>query len=195
MRKKLETTASSPLPNQELAETPGEESVALNFVEADDTVAPEKEPSKLKMVFSNVFLTTEEEEKNEKKPRRKKSTFFVKNTPLVCGGLLVVINMLVPEEYKEVFFVQEKAYQLTPTQEQLMDMLTPLARIADRHTHLADINPDVLDAIASGQAVVAYGMELRATLILKAHLERQAKEAEKMQNVEVWRNRLNGFTE
>lgn len=193
MRKKLETTSS--LPNQEQPAQEQEESVALNFVEADDTLPPEKEPSRLKKAFSNVFLTTEEEEKNEKKPRRKKSTFFVKNTPLVCGGMLFLIQWLVPEEYKEVFFVQEKAYQLTPTQEQLMDMLTPLARIADRHTHLADINPDVLDAIASGQAVVAYGMELRATLILKAHLERQAKEAHKMQNVEVWRERINGFTE
>lgn len=194
MRKKIEQ--SSLTPDQEnINDQPGDDTVSLQFVEADDTVEPEKPPSKLKKAFTSVFTTTDEEEANAKKPRKRKSTFFVKHVALVCGGMLFVIHLLVPEEYKNVFYVQDKAYTLLPTEEQMADMLTPLARIADRHTHIADVNPDLVDILASIQASAAYGMELRATLILKAHIDKKAKETENFKQQEVWRNRLNGFTE
>lgn len=169
-----------------------ENTVSLKFEEATDVVEPEK-PGKLKAAFKNVFTTTDEEEANAKKPRRKKSTFFVKHVELVCGGMLFCIHLLVPENYKETFYINETAYQYLPTEKQLSEMLTPLARIADRHTHIADINPDILDVLACGQACAAYGMELRATLILKAHIDKQQKEQAKHEQNEIWRNRLNGF--
>lgn len=183
-----QSRTEQPTTNAPLALDPGE-TVSLTIAEATDVVEPEK-PSRLKRAIKNVFTTDEEE---DKKPRRKRSTFFVKHTPLVIGGMLFCIHLLCPEEYKEVFFVNEKQYQYLPTEEQLSEILTPIARIADRHTHIADINPDVLDIIASGQACVAYGMELRATLILKAHIDKKAREEEKARQTEVWRNRLNGL--
>ena len=162
-------------------------------IAAPDDVSEAEQPSRLKRAFQNVFTTTDEEERNEKKPRRKKSTFFVKHTYLIVGGLMFVIHYLVPDEYKEVFYVNERQYTLLPTETHITDILTPLARIADRHTHIADINPDVLDVLASAQACVACGMEIRASLILKAHIEKKQREEEKLAQQEVWRNRLNGL--
>lgn len=186
MRKK--TNPIDPTPEQEVEET-----VSLQFVEADDVAPPEK-PRKLKKAFESVFLTTDEEEAQAKKPKRKKSTFFVKNVEIVVGGMLFCIHLLVPDEYKEVFYVNEKPYQYLPTDKQLSDILTPIARIADRHTHIADVNPDILDILACIQASAAYGMELRATLILKAYIDKQQKQEQKKNDMELWRNRLNGLT-
>lgn len=169
-----------------------QETVSLKFEEAEDVVEPEK-PSRVKAAFKQVFTTTDEEEANAKKPRKKKSTFFVKNVELVVGGMLFCIHLLVPENYKETFYVNETAYQYLPTEKQLSEIITPLARIADRHTHIADINPDILDVLACGQACAVYGMELRATIILKAHIDKKAKQEEKVQNNEMWRNRINGL--
>jgi hypothetical protein len=168
-------------PEQKPKETNNlEESVNINFVEADDTAPPEK-PRRFKKVFSNVFLSEDENEK--KAARKKKSTFFVKNVPLITGGLLFCIHLLTPDEYSEVFYVNEKPYQYLPTDTQVNDVLVPIARIADRHTNITEINPDLLDILASGQAIVAYGMELRATMLLKRFLdEKERKEAMKNNN-------------
>lgn len=202
MRKNTEDVASSSLPTQELSElatkeeedTLKPEALNISFDEPTDISEPGKKPSRIKKAFSQVFLTTEDEEKNEKSTkRRKKSSFFTKHIDIIIGGSLFVINLLVPEEYKEVFYINEQAYSLLPTNEHMNGILLPLARIADRHTHIADIHPDVTDALASMQACFAYGMEMRANLMLKRHIEKQ-KELEKRQaENEVWRNRLNGL--
>jgi len=187
-------------PDETPVKTTEQETVSLQFVEADDTIPPEK-PSRLKKAFTQVFTTTDEEDKPTKKTR-KKSTFFVKNTELVVGGMLFCIHLLVPDEYKEIFYVNEQPYQYLPTEKQLSDILTPIARIADRHTHIADINPDVLDVLACGQSCAAYGMELRATIILKAYIDKKAKQDEKVKNMQhngfkpmedVWKDRINGY--
>lgn len=170
------------------------ETITLSFVEADDAIEPEK-PSKLKAAFKQVFTTTEEEERAEKKPRKRQSRFFVKHTPLVCGGLLVLIHWLAPEEYRENFYVNDTAYSLLPSQEHLQNILTPIARIADRHTHIADINPDMADILASLQASAAYGMELRAALLLKHHLEKKQKQEQLLNQQDIWRKRINDFGE
>lgn len=195
MKKKLDQLSLTPQepPNDKPEET-GEETVSLSFVEATDTVEPEK-PSKLKKAFTSVFTTTEDEEKDAKKTRKRKSTFFVKHTELVVGGMLFCIHLLVPDDYKEVFYINDKPYQYLPTEEQLSEIITPLARIADRHTHIADINPDLVDVLACIQASTMYGMELRATMILKAHIDKKVKDDQNAQQQEVWRNRINGFTE
>lgn len=188
-RPRKNATAQDTTPVLEDSAQKAEDTISLSFVEAEDALEPEK-PNKLKKAFTSVFTTTEEE---EKKPRKKKSTFFVKHTYLVVGGLLFCIHLLVPEEYKAVFYVNEQSYQYLPTEEQLSEILTPLARIADRHTQIADINPDILDVLACAQASAAYGMELRATIILKAHIDKKAKEEARMKDQEIWRNRVNGL--
>lgn len=172
-----------------------EESLSLTFEEATDVVAPEK-PSRLKSAFKQVFTTTDDDEKPAKSRRKKKSVFWQETaTPLVIGGLLWTIHLLVPDEYKEVFYVGETAYQFMPTEKHLQEIITPLARIADRHSPDVAINPDLLDLIACGQASFAYGMELRATMILKAHIDKKAREEKKADINEVWRNRLNGYAD
>lgn len=183
----------TPETNQEIntkeqnKEAAPEETVNLAFVEADD-VPPGEKPSRLKKAFKNVFLT---EDANESKPaRKKKSTFFVKNSPLAVGGLLFCIHLLTPDEYKEAFVINDRAYSFVPTQEQMSEIIVPLARIADRHTNITEINPDLLDILASGQACAAYGLELRATIMLKRFLDEKDRKEKQAKQVLVpnWRD-------
>jgi hypothetical protein len=187
-----------PMPEQkgipEKNVTPEEkDAVTLSLVEAED-IAPtqEKKPNRIKQVASHIFNTLDSEEQTDKKPRRKRSNFFVKNVALIIGILFFIINLLVPEKYKESFFINEKEYSLLPTNDQLESMVVPLLRIADRHTSIATVNPDVMDIIASSQSVAAYGMELRATILLKKHIEQQEKEKAEQERLTEWRNKQLG---
>lgn len=172
---------------------PKEDSISLKFEEASDIAPKPEKPSRVKKLLSNVLVTTDEQEQAEKKTRRKVSRFFTKNIMLVVGALAFLINLLVPEEYKQVFYVNEQSYSYLPSDEQLKNIVEPLARIADRHTSIADISPDVMDLIASGQAAMVYGMELRATMLLKSHLDKLEKEKAQQNKMQEMRNNYNGF--
>src|SRR5579883_1258300 len=91
----------------ETPEDTKEETVSLKFEEATDIAPKAEKPSRVKKLLSNVIITHDEQEQAEKKTRRKVSRFFQKNIMFVVGGLVFLINLLVPEEYKEVFYVNE----------------------------------------------------------------------------------------
>lgn len=179
MRKKFE--ASSVENESSNQDQDQEQAITLDFVEPDDTIQKVEKSSRVKKMIDRVFVSTEEEEKQEKQASRraKKSRFFVKHVYLVVGLLLFMINLLTPEEYKTSFTINEKDYSFLPSQEQLEEIVSPLARIADRHTKIADVNPDVTDVLISCNAVVAYGLELRMAIMLKHHLDKQQAEEEK----------------
>lgn len=157
------------------------EGVSLKFVEANDIA--EKAPpkvSKLKEVVKNAFLTEEDEEKQSK--RKKTSRFFQKHCYLLVGLVVFLGSVLMPEA-QEVFYVDDTAYQLFPTDKHLEAIFMPLARIADRHSKVSDINPDLSDVLTSITACIAYGMELKSVLVLKKHLDREKAHQEKLFNV------------
>jgi hypothetical protein len=174
MRRKVE---ESPIFTGEQEEDTG---VSLNLVEATDSVEPPKK-SKLKDSIKSLFVTEEETEKPVR--RKKKSTFFVKHIYLFTGTLIFLCNVIWPEEWKESFFVEDKEYSLAPNQEHINAIIEPLARIADRHTHIADVNPDVTDIFTSITAMVAYGLEIRSILSLKRYYENEEKKKQEKQEM------------
>jgi len=171
-----------------LATVPGTDSeddtVSLQIDPASDVVPPERR-SRLKAAIKTAF-TTEEQADKEKKKRASK--FFQKNVGLLTGGVIFCIHLCVPDEYKELFYINDRPYTLLPTDQHVTDILTPIARIADRHTNITDVNPDLLDLIACGQACFACGMEVRANMILKRYMDAQETKEAKLNNIkEEWK--------
>ena len=158
------------------------EAVVLNL-EASD-VTPEKEKKSFKKLASKIFTTDAVKEEIEAKPSgrgrpKKSSKFFQSKSALFVAGAVSLVA-LVPGVDK-TFEVNGEIKSFAPTPEQMSAVLDPLLRIADRHTSISEVNPDVADVMDSLLAVVAYGFELRANMLLYKFVLEQEKVRDEQQ--------------
>lgn len=82
---------------------------------------------------------------------------------------------LILKEDATPFIINEQSYSVLPTKEHASNILLPLLRIADRHSKIMAVNPDVADLGDCVTAIIIYSFEMRANLqLLKMVREQDA---------------------
>lgn len=133
-------------------------------VEPDDVTKKEKETITDKAkTFAKTFLgfsppDTEEKNAAEKKETRgRKKKFKFEHQVLMLSGLAAGwIATQFDEEYRAC----------SPTKEHLESILSPLARIADRHLPVGEVNPDFSDGMLAIYALGIYVIHARTTYVM-----------------------------
>lgn len=175
---------------QELPQEQEQEGITLS-IETPDDIGPQQKQSALDiakgLVRGLVHSSDTEEEAAQAAPRstRKRgrgkgsvaSKFFQKKSALICSGVIWLIVTLAPSS-GEPFEINGDIHRLAPSDKQTEDMILPLLRIMDRHFAIGELSPDVSDIGDSISACIAYGFELKATMMMLDAL----KEHERKQN-------------
>lgn len=167
-----------------LAENDNVDAIELVIESNESSSEKESLREKIKKNISKlVTLDTESEEdkKQETRGRKKKAKTFFQDTvlPMVISACIAIAAYLTPERYKTPFSVNDRLYSFLPDETQWNGFLAPLARIADRHSKLSEINPDIVDLALSGKAIGLYFIELRSALVLKHYLDEQEERRRK----------------